>query len=92
MRTLLLTEDEVKALCTVCRRVGGSPEASARGLIDSVHAKLYEGEYLEYEELLTGHLKFKDFPPDVLRPPGGVPWKGKLIPVSILDSLAAAIP
>ena len=60
--TLTLTEEEAKALSTVCARISGSPEKSRRGLIDSIQNKLSLQNINEdgWNDGVTGRIHFAD--------------------------------
>jgi hypothetical protein len=63
-----LTVREAEALSALCQRIGGDPEESARGLIDSIRVALTEmgidGRTADYIENNGGRgsIHFKNYP------------------------------
>lgn len=64
---LELTVNEAKALNAILRRVGGSPDVSARKYMDELLSKLYRGmKHIpfdsEFADTANGRIMFNDFP------------------------------
>jgi len=66
--SIKLTVREAEALSALCQRIGGDPEESARGLIDSIRVALTEmgidGRTADYIENNGGRgsIHFKNYP------------------------------
>ena len=67
--SIKLTVREAEALSALCQRIGGDPEESARGLIDSIRVALTEmgidgrtADYIERTSGSRGSIHFKNYP------------------------------